>query len=63
MALRALDGEPHEQRALSHEERKVATLEAVRRVTGDEAQMAAIKARQRELSEPITQRAVAESDR
>lgn len=62
MALLALDGVPHRQRALSHAERRAATLDLVQRFTGDPAQAAAIKQRQKELSEAYTRWAEGKSD-
>lgn len=54
LAQRALTGEPHEQRALSHAERRQATLGLLDRFTGERAQVDAISARQRELTEAYT---------
>jgi hypothetical protein len=51
---RAIDGEPHEQRALGHDERRSATLELVTRFTGAPGQSGAIEERQRELAEDHT---------
>jgi hypothetical protein len=62
MALRALGGVPHEQRALSHAERRAATVGLVRRFTDDRAQVAAIKERQKELSVAYTRWAEGKSD-
>lgn len=62
MALHALDGVPHEQRALSHAERRAATTDLVRRFTGDRAQAAVIKQRGTELSVAYTRWAEGKSD-
>jgi hypothetical protein len=61
-ALRALDGVPHEQRALSHVERRVATVELVQRFTGHRAQRKAIKDRAKQLSEAYTRWAQGKGD-
>jgi hypothetical protein len=52
--LRALDALPHQQRALSHAERRSATIGLVERYTGDRAQLKAIKERSQRLSEAYT---------
>jgi hypothetical protein len=61
-ALRALDERPHQQRALSHDERLNATLELVNRFTGERAQVNAIKKRQKELTAAYTRWAQGKSD-
>lgn len=53
-ALRALDDVPHQQRALSHAERRAATIELVGQFTGERSQRKAIKERARQLSEAYT---------
>jgi hypothetical protein len=50
-SLRALDALPHQQRALSHAERRAATIELVERYKGDPAQRKAIEDREKRLSE------------
>jgi hypothetical protein len=61
-ALLALDGQPHEQWALSHAQRHQATLELVRRFTGERAQVKAIKARHKALAEAYTRWAEGKSE-
>jgi hypothetical protein len=53
-ALRALEALPHQQRALSHAERRAATIELVERYKSDRAQRKAIKDRAKRLSEAYT---------
>ena len=62
MALLALDERPHQQRALSHDERHKATLEFIQRCTGERAQVNAIKKRQKELAAASTRWAQGKSD-
>ena len=47
---------------MSHEERRNAMLELVTRFTGERAQVKAIKAREKELSEAYTRWAEGKSD-
>jgi hypothetical protein len=54
IALRAVQDLPHEQRAASHAERRIATLAVVDLVTGDADQVRSIRARHDELSEALT---------
>ncbi len=61
-ALCALDQRPHQQRALSHEERADATLALVTRFTGERAQVKAITKRQKELTAAYTRWAQGKSD-
>ena len=61
-ALRALDEEPHEQRALSHADRRAFTLELVKRFTGDRSQVSAIEKRQEDLTAAHTRWAQGNSD-
>jgi hypothetical protein len=53
-ALRALDALPHQQRGLSHAERRAATMSLVERYKGDRAQRKAINDRAKRLSEAYT---------
>ena len=53
-ALRALDAVPHQQRALSHAERRAATIKLVQRFTGGRSQREAIKDRAKQLSRAYT---------
>jgi hypothetical protein len=50
-ALRALDAVPHQQRALSHTERRAATIELVQQFTGERSHRKAIKDRAKQLSQ------------
>jgi hypothetical protein len=61
-ALRALERRPHQQRALSHEERHNATLGLVTRFTGNRVEVKAIKKRERELTAAYTRWAQGKSD-
>lgn len=61
-ALRALDAAAHEQRALSHGERRAATVQLVQRFRGDRAQRRAIKQRAKQLSEAYTRWAEGKGD-
>lgn len=49
-ALLALNGQPHQQRALNHAERRAATVELIRRFTGARVQRQAIRERAKQLS-------------
>jgi hypothetical protein len=53
-ALSALQERPNQRRALTHEEQRPATLEFLRRFTGDSSEVKAIKRRQKELSIAVT---------
>jgi hypothetical protein len=61
-ALRALDAVPHQQRALSDADRHTATIDLVRRFTGDRSQRHAMKNRARQLSEAYTRWAEGKGD-
>jgi hypothetical protein len=61
-ALRALDAVPHQQRALSHAERRSATIELVQRFTGKRSQRKAIKDCSKQLSEAYTRWAEGKGD-
>jgi hypothetical protein len=56
MALLALENRPHQQRALSHEERRKSTLEFIDRFTGESRQVRTIRNRRREIIKAYNRR-------
>ena len=60
-ALRALNDLPHEQRALSHEERRAATVALVDQLRGDSDEVQKIRARHLDLIKEYTRRATGDT--